>query len=58
MNSGFLAGKKTYITAALAVIAAWAGFATGDDTLSQAVQLTFTALLAACVRNGIATVGK
>jgi hypothetical protein len=47
------AGYKTYITAAVAVIAAIAGYLTGETTLADAANLAFTALLAAFVRNGI-----
>ena len=50
---GFLKGKKTYITALLALIGAGAAYATGDATAAQAAQMAFTALLAACLRNGI-----
>lgn len=50
---GKLAGKKTYIVAALAVIGALAGYLTGDVTLNDAIQLTVTAILGATVRNGI-----
>ena len=48
------AGKKTYITAALAIIAAIGAYLTGDATVAQTGQLVFSALLAAFIRNGIA----
>jgi hypothetical protein len=48
-----LAGKKTYITAAVAVVVAVAEYLTGDATLADTASLVFTALLAAFVRNGI-----
>lgn len=49
-----LAGYKTYITAALAVLSAVAAYLTGDADLMQTANLVFTALLAAFVRSGIA----
>lgn len=48
-----LAGYKTYVTAAVAVIGAVAAYLVGDADLMQTVNLVFTALLAAFVRNGI-----
>jgi formyltetrahydrofolate hydrolase len=48
-----LAGKKTYITAAVAIIGAIAGYLTGDLDLGAAVQLAVTAILGATLRNGI-----
>jgi hypothetical protein len=48
-----LAGKKTYITAAVAVVVAVAEYLTGDAALADTANLVFTALLAAFVRNGI-----
>ena len=50
---GFLKGKKTYVTALLAVIGAGAAYAVGDATAVQAAQMAVTALLAACLRNGM-----
>ena len=47
------AGKKTYITAALAIIAALGAYLTGDATVAQTGQLVFSALLAAFIRDGI-----
>ena len=47
------AGKKTYITAALAVIAAIGAYLTGDATVAQTGQLIVSALLAAFIRDGI-----
>jgi hypothetical protein len=48
-----LKGKKTYFTAGLAILSAAAAFATGDATAAQAIQLSFTALLAAFLRDGM-----
>jgi hypothetical protein len=50
---GFLRGKKTYVTAALAVIGAGAAYAVGDASAVQAAQMAVTALLAATLRNGM-----
>lgn len=50
---GKLAGKKTYVTAAVAVIAAVAAYLVGDADAMQTANLVFTALLAAFVRNGL-----
>lgn len=47
------AGKKTYITAGVAVITAVASYLTGDATLMQTLQLSFTAILSATLRNGL-----
>lgn len=51
-----LAGKKTYITAGVAVITAVAAYLTGDATAIQTAQLVFTALLGAFVRHGVSNV--
>ena len=48
-----LSGYKTYITAAVALIGAVAGYLTGDLELGAAVQLAITAILGATLRNGI-----
>ena len=50
---GIFKGKKTYITAALAVAGAGAGYLTGDATAMQAAQMAVTAILAATLRNGM-----
>lgn len=48
-----LAGYKTYITAGVAVVVAVSEYLVGDVSLSDTVQLVFTALLAAFLRNGV-----
>ena len=48
-----LRGKKTYVTAVLAVITAAAAYLTGDASVAQTGQLVFSALFAAFIRNGI-----
>jgi uncharacterized membrane-anchored protein len=50
-----LAGYKTYIVAALAIIAAVGAYFTGDETAAQAIQLVITAILGATVRHGVST---
>lgn len=50
-----LSGYKTYITGAVAIIAAVGAYLSGVDTIAQAGQLVFTAVLAMFVRNGVAT---
>lgn len=47
------AGKKTYITAAVAVVTAVGAYLAGDASLAETANLIFTAVLAAFVRNGI-----
>ena len=46
-------GYKTYITAALAIVAAIAAYMTGDASVAQTGQLVFSSLLAAFIRDGI-----
>lgn len=48
-----LKGKKTYVTAAVAVISAAAAYAVGDASAIQTAQLVFTALLGAFLRSGM-----
>lgn len=50
-----LKGKKTYVTAALTVIGAVAGWLVGDVSLVDAAQLAVTALLGAFIREGVNT---
>ena len=51
-----LKGKKTYVTATLAVIGAVAAYLVGDIALADAAQLVLTAVLGATIRNGVANV--
>jgi hypothetical protein len=48
-----LAGKKTYVTAVVAVVTAIGAYLAGDATLADTANLVFTALLAAFIRNGV-----
>lgn len=53
-----LKGYKTYITAGVAIITAIATYLTGDATLSEAIQLSITAVLGATVRAGVTSEAK
>lgn len=46
-------GKKTYIVAGIGVLSALAAYLTGDATAAEAVQLAFTAVLGATIRNAL-----
>lgn len=48
-----LSGYKTYIVAAAGVLSAIAAYASGQDTLAQAIQLGFTSILGATIRAGV-----
>jgi hypothetical protein len=48
-----LKGYKTYVVAAVGIIAAVAGYLTGDLTIAQAGQAVLTAALGATIRHGI-----
>lgn len=48
-----LSGYKTYITGAMAILGAVAGWLMGDLAVVEAVQLIVTAALAMFIRDGI-----
>lgn len=48
------AGKKTYITAFVAIVTALGAYFVGDATVAATAQLVLTAVLGATIRNGIA----
>lgn len=52
---GKLAGYKTYIVAAVAVITAVAGYLTGELSAVAAGQAVLTAVLGATIRHGVST---
>lgn len=52
-EGGFLAGKKTYVTAIVAILGAVGAYLTGDLSLIEMIQVAVPAVMAACVRNGI-----
>ena len=54
MQSGFLKGKKTYITAILSILGVLGAYATGEATLMEAINLVVPAVLAMTVRKGVA----
>lgn len=48
-----LKGYKTYITAGLAILTALAGYAVGDMSAIEALQLAFTGAIGAFLRSGM-----
>jgi hypothetical protein len=50
-----LAGKKTYVAAALAVLTALGGWLTGDLSPADALQTAITAIIGATLRHGMKT---
>lgn len=54
LGHGALAGKKTYVTAVVAVIGAIGMYLTGDSGLADTFQVIVTALSAAFIRHGVA----
>lgn len=58
MKQGFLAGKKTYTLAIVAVITALAGYATGELTLTQAAAAAWVGGVAAALRHAVQQVEK
>ena len=50
---GKLEGKKTYVVATLSILGALAGYLTGEVQMMDAVHLVETAVIGACLRNGI-----
>ena len=50
---GKLKGKKTYVTAFVAIIGTIGAYLTGDVELASAAQLILTAILGATVRDAI-----
>jgi hypothetical protein len=53
-RSGFLAGRKTYVLAALGALSALGGWATGQVTDEQLLRALFESAVAATLRHGIA----
>jgi len=48
-----LTGKKTYLAALAAILSAVGGYLSGSLDLAAALQLAFTGILSAALRNGI-----
>lgn len=53
-----LKGKKTYITALVAIVGAIGGYLSGDLDLAATVQLVVTSALGAFIRDGVNTASK
>lgn len=56
-GQGLLAGKKTYVTAALAVASAIGAYLLGDADPGTTMNIIVSSLLAVFIRNGIANSG-
>lgn len=48
-----LKGKKTYITAIVAIVTALGAYLSDDMSSAEALQISFSAVMAAAIRNGI-----
>lgn len=53
MAGGFLAGKKTYVTAVLTLLGAIGAYLTGEASLVETFQLVSTALIGTFIRKGV-----
>lgn len=53
LTGGFLAGKKTHVTAVVGVITAVAAYLTGEAGLADTIQIVLTAVLGSTLRLGI-----
>lgn len=58
LGQGILAGKKTYVTAVVAIISTVAAYLVGDVQLTDAAQLILTSILGITIRSGIASNAK
>jgi hypothetical protein len=56
LKGGYLAGKKTYLIAALGVLSTIVAYLVGDLPLVDAAKLVFDGVLAVTIRAGIAKV--
>lgn len=57
LEGGFLAGKKTYITAVLMILTAVANYLTGDAGLSDTINQVLLAFGMGFLRAGVAKTG-
>lgn len=57
LGQGILAGKKTYITAALGILTAVAGYVTGTIEIKELVEAIFIGITAMTMRAGITKSG-
>lgn len=53
-----LSGKKTYFTAAAAVVTALGAYFTGEVDLTTTIQSVFTAIMVIFLRQGVASEAK
>ena len=53
-TGGFLAGKKTYITAITGIVGAVGAYLVGDMTLVEAFQVIWPLITVAFLRKGVA----
>ena len=53
-TGGFLAGKKTYITAVTGIVGAIGAYLTGEMTLVEAFQVIWPLVTVAFLRKGVA----
>lgn len=56
-GQGILAGKKTYVTAALAIFGAIGAYLLGETDPGTTMNVIVSSLLAVFIRNGIANSG-
>ena len=54
-TGGFLAGKKTYITAVTGIVGAVGAYLVGDMTLVEAFQVVWPLITVAFLRKGVAS---
>ena len=54
-TGGFLAGKKTYITAVTGIVGAVGAYLIGDMTLVEAFQVIWPLITVAFLRKGVAS---
>ena len=50
---GLLKGKKTYVTAVIAILTVVGGMLTGEVTMAAGLQAVLTAVLGVTLRNGM-----
>jgi hypothetical protein len=53
IEGGFLKGRKTYVTGALAILGTIGGYLTGDVDLVQAFSLIVPAIMGMTIRHGV-----
>lgn len=53
LEGGFLKGKKTYVTGALAILGTIGAYLVGDIGMVEGIQLIVPAVMGMTIRNGI-----